>query len=192
MVRKIAFVFAGLAALLLAGLAVVLVMAATSEADKRVSRSTTVNAPIETVFAQVNDLQNWSAWSPWKTMDPEMKLEYGPIRAGKDAWYSWDGEGVGTGKLTITDSAAYASIETAIDFGEMGEGSGSWSFTQEGDAVEVTWAFTSHGRHLMDKVFHLFLDGMLGPQLESGLAALKDVAESAPLPAAASDASRVD
>lgn len=61
----------------------------------------------------------------------------------------------------------------------MGMGSGSWEFAQRGDAVEVTWGFTSHGRNLMDKVFHLFLESMLGPQFESGLAALKAEAESA-------------
>jgi len=175
----------GFAALLVAAIAVVLVIAATSEADKFVSRSATVNAPIETVFAQVNNLENWNAWSPWKAMDPDMKVQYGPTRVGRGAWYSWNGEEVGEGKLTITDSVANESIETSIDLGEMGTGSGSWSFAPNSDAVDVTWGFTSHGRHLLDKVFHLFLDGLLGPQLEGGLAALKDAAESAPPPAAA-------
>lgn len=185
MVKKIVLGFAALAALFSAVIVVVLVIAATSESDKFVSRSATVNAPIETVFAQVNNLENWNAWSPWKAMDPDMKVEYGPTGVGKDAWYSWNGEEVGKGKLTITDSIANESIKTSIELGEMGMGSGSWSFTQNGDAVDVTWGFTSHGRHLLDKVFHLFLDGMLGPQLEGGLVALKNAAESAPPPAPA-------
>ena len=32
----------------------------------KVSRSIEVNAPVDRVFDQVNDLRNWEKWSPWK------------------------------------------------------------------------------------------------------------------------------
>lgn len=168
-----------LLALLVVAVGAVLLVAAGSEPDKYISRSIRITAPIETVFAQVNDLENWNTWSPWKAMDPGMEIEYGPSRVGAGAWYRWSGEKAGEGRLTITRSVPHESVETSIDFGSMGMGSGSWRFSGNDGAVDVTWGFTSHGRHLLDKVFHLFLDGMLGPQFESGLAALKDSAESA-------------
>src|SRR5215510_7176335 len=38
-----------------------------------VERSTTVDAPAATVFAQVDDLSVWKEWSPWEKRDPAMK-----------------------------------------------------------------------------------------------------------------------
>jgi hypothetical protein len=34
-------------------------------ADFRVTRSASIDAPPEVVFAQVNDLRKWNDWSPW-------------------------------------------------------------------------------------------------------------------------------
>lgn len=41
-----------------------LVVVALQPAEFRVMRSATISAPPPAVFAQVNDLHNWEAWSP--------------------------------------------------------------------------------------------------------------------------------
>ena len=44
----------------------VLVFAATRPDTFRVQRSSNVNAPPEKIFAFIDDLQNWRAWSPYE------------------------------------------------------------------------------------------------------------------------------
>ena len=49
------------------------IVVATRPADFRIVRSTTIAAPAAVVFAHVNDLRKWDAWSPWAKLDPAMK-----------------------------------------------------------------------------------------------------------------------
>ena len=147
-------------------------------------RTILIDAPAETVFAQVNDLRNWSAWSYWQSMDPQMKVTYGETAEGAGGSYTWDGEKAGTGELRIVASEAFTHIETALDFGKMGKGDGHWNFTDTGEGIEVSWGFTSHAPNLLGRWFNLVLDGMLASSFDQGLAKIKAIAEAAPPPAA--------
>ena len=77
---------------ILIGLAVIVVVfiiiVATRPADFRVTRSATISAPAAVVFAQVNDLHKWEAWSPWEKMDPALKRTYEGQSAGTGASYA--------------------------------------------------------------------------------------------------------
>ena len=54
---------------ILIGIAVIIIVfvivVATRLSDCRVTRSATIAAPAEAVFAQVNELKKWEAWNPW-------------------------------------------------------------------------------------------------------------------------------
>ena len=49
---------------------VLIVVVAMQPAEFRVTRSAAISAPAPAVFAQVNDLHKWDAWSPWAKLDP--------------------------------------------------------------------------------------------------------------------------
>jgi hypothetical protein len=57
--------------------------------DYRVMRSVTISAPASVVFAQVNELHKWEAWSPWDKMDSRLKKTFEGPSAGAGAGYSW-------------------------------------------------------------------------------------------------------
>ena len=69
----------------------------------KVSRSIEVNAPMDRVFDQVNDLRNWEKWSPWKRMDPTMVMTFSNPPVGQNAFYKWESQDkrMGTGTLTL-------------------------------------------------------------------------------------------
>ena len=46
-------------------IAVLVGVVAMQPSEYRIVRSATIDAPPETVFAQVNDFHAWEAWSPW-------------------------------------------------------------------------------------------------------------------------------
>ena len=64
-----------------------------------VQRSTTINAPVETVFAEIRDFKKWPVWSPWLICEPECAVTY----AADGKAYDWDGEVVGSGGMVIRD-----------------------------------------------------------------------------------------
>ena len=61
---------------------VFLIIVALQPADFKVERSATLRAPAPAAFAQVNDFQNWRAWSPWEKLDPQMNKTFEGPAAG--------------------------------------------------------------------------------------------------------------
>src|SRR5258708_31056603 len=95
--------------IILIALAVIVVVfvaiVAVQPSDFRITRSATIAAPPEAVFAQVNGLHNWEAWSPWAKLDPAAKNTYERPAAGVGAAFTWAGNNkVGAGRMTITES----------------------------------------------------------------------------------------
>src|SRR5438876_11472300 len=98
-------------------LALFVCIVAMRPAEFRVVRSATMAAPPADVFAQVNDLHKWEAWSPWAKLDPAMKQTYDGAPEGTGAIYSWNGDkNVGEGRMTITESRAGELIRIKLEF----------------------------------------------------------------------------
>jgi effector-binding domain-containing protein/uncharacterized membrane protein len=153
-----------------------------SPSHVHVERSITINAPAEIVHAQINDLKNWTSWSPWYKMDTAMKIEYNTVASGAGASYTWksDHKKVGNGDITITASTP-DSISTAMNFMENGVAKGNFIFSKSDSGTKVTWAMDSDmGMNPIGRIFGLFMDKMLGPDFENGLASIKEVAEAIP------------
>ncbi len=157
------------------------VVVALQPADFRITRSTTVAAPPEAVFAQVNDFHNWQQWSPWEKLDPELKRTYEGEPAGKGAVYAWAGNSdVGEGRMTITESRPSELVRINLEFLKPFAATNTTDFTfkPDGDKTSVTWDMSGKNG-FMAKAFCLFMDmdTMVGGQFEEGLANLKSVAE---------------
>jgi uncharacterized protein YndB with AHSA1/START domain len=150
----------------------------------RVARSSTIAAPPEAVFAEVNDLRRWEAWNPWGKLDPAMTLTYDGPAAGEGASYAWAGNNkVGQGRMTITDSRPGERVRTRLEFIKPFAATNTAEFEFKpagaGDATDVTWSMTGE-RNFMFKLMGLFMsmDKMIGRDFEKGLADLKAVAEA--------------
>jgi len=143
----------------------------------KVERSVTIQAPVELVFDQVNDLRKNEAWSPWK--DPTMVVKYSEPSAGKGASSSWTSKDMGNGTQTIEESVPNSTIDIHLDFGGMGTAKAKWLFSQEGEAVKVTQQmYGDQGMNPVKRYMNLMMDKMVGPYFEKGLASLKQVSET--------------
>lgn len=156
--------------------------------DFAVTRTVEINAPVEAVYEQANTLSNWANWSAWHEMDPDANYVYSNPDAGVGASYSWDGnpELVGQGELSILSSTTNQSIGTQVIFykdgEENGRGNGEWVFSEEDGVTHVSWSFLGDmGYNPVARWFGLFMDGMLGPQLETGLSNMKEYLENLPV-----------
>lgn len=151
--------------------------------DFTVTRSAKIAAPPPAVFAQVNDLRCWKAWSPWEGLDPALKRTYEGPAQGTGAIYRWAGNAkVGQGSMTITESRPDEIVRFKIEFLKPFKATNTTEFTFKpvGEQTQVTW--TMSGRcNFVTKAMKLFMsmDKMIGTQFEKGLAQLNTVASSA-------------
>jgi len=162
---------------------VFLIVVALQPAEYSVTRSATVAAPAENVFAQVNEPKKWEAWNPWGKIDPAMKLTYTGPASGVGAAYAWVGNNeVGEGRMTITESRPPERILFNLEFLKPMAGGSITEFTFKpaGNQTTVTWTMTGKN-NFIGKAFCMFMnmDKMFGGQFEKGLADLKTVAETA-------------
>jgi hypothetical protein len=173
---------------ILIGLAVLVfgfaIIVALQPSDFRVERAATIAAPPTAVFAQVNDLRKWDAWSPWAKLDANAKIAFEGPEAGTGAAMSWAGnDKVGEGKMTVVESQPDQAVKLKVDFVKPFEGTSNseFGFKPEGDKTAVTWTMTAH-HNFLEKAMCLVMNGkkMIGEDMEKGLGQLKSVAEASP------------
>jgi len=164
-------------------LVVLIVIVALQPSEFRVERSGSISAPSSVVFAQVNDLHKWEAWSPWAKLDPTAKNSFeGPV-AGTGSSMAWVGNNkVGEGRMTITESRPDELIRFRLDFVKpfKGTNTAEFAFKSNGGQTVVTWSMSGKNT-FMGKAIGLLLNcgKMIGSQFEKGLADLKSVSEAA-------------
>ena len=175
---------------ILLGIAVIVVVfviiVALQPAEYHVARTATIAAPAEVVFAQVNELKKWEAWSPWVKIDPAMKQTYEGPASGTGAISRWAGNNqVGEGSMTITESRPNELIRFNLEFIKpmAGTSTSEFSFKPEGNQTTVTWSMSGRN-NFSAKAMCMFMnmDKMVGGDFERGLAQMKSVAEAAPKP----------
>ncbi len=175
---KTLVVIAVVVVVIVAGL---LVYATTKPDSFAVKRTTAIKAPADRIFALINDLHGWSAWSPYEKKDPGMKRSFSGANQGKGAVYEWDGnKNVGSGRMEIVEANPPRKIVIKLDFLKPFEGHNTAEFTldPQGDSTSVTWAMHGPSTYIF-KVMGIFMnmDRMIGDDFAAGLANLKAVAE---------------
>jgi hypothetical protein len=167
---------------LAAALAAGAVVIAMQPARFRVARSATIWAPPAELFAQVDDLHAWEAWSPWLDADPSARTSYEGSPAGTGAVFSWAGNThVGEGRMAITESRPHELVRLRLDFERPFRASNivEFRFVPQGDRTLVTWSM-SGDNNLVAKAMRLFMDvdRMIGDKFDEGLARMKARAEA--------------
>ncbi len=146
-----------------------------------VQRSTSMAAPPSEVFAQVNDLQAWDAWSPWKDLDPNPKKTISTPSAGKGATFTWSGnDEIGEGSLTILDSRPNERVDIEQEFIRpfAGKARMAFTFAPLGDGTQVTWKMDGTNGFIGKAMCMVMdMDTMLGKDFDRGLANMKAVVE---------------
>ena len=146
-----------------------------------VSRSIVVNAPIDNVFDQFNDLHKRAIWSPWEAQDSTMKTTLGEITKGVGASYSWTSEASGDGKLWYSEVVPNQLIESKLQFGspEDEPAQALIIFSEAKDGIKVTWeVHMDMGNNPIMRIVGRYMDEMIGTTFDNGLAAMKEIVEN--------------
>ena len=162
-------------------IAVVAVVGLFLPSGAHVSRSLTIKAAPENVFSLVNNLKSWNRWSPWHQMDPKMKITWGGPDEGNGSWYAWESQHsqVGTGKISITQSAPFDSIVTRMEF--MGSDDPAWGryeFKAVEGGVSLTMRMDAEfGYNIIARYFGLLMKGEIEKNFDAGLENLRKISE---------------
>ncbi len=150
-----------------------------------VERSVTIEAPPERIYEQIADFRNWTSWSPWEEVDPDLQRTYSGADSGTGAVYRWSGNRkAGRGRMEITDATEPSRVRIDLVFEKPWKARSETLFTiqPDGSGSRVTWTMTGQ-KTRMTKVMGIFtsMDKLVGPDFEKGLARLKATTEK-PVP----------
>lgn len=146
----------------------------------RVDRRVEIQAPAAKVYENLSSLRKWPDWTVWNAQrDPSVQFSFESPDSGVGAVYRWEGKTLGRGhlKLTRAEAAKGVSYELEINDGEM-RGQGTLSMELVGQGVRVVWAAEGDlGKSPINRYVGLFMDRILGGELEASLANLKRQSE---------------
>ena len=145
-----------------------------------VERSVTIAAPAEKVYPLIAAPAQWQRWSVWNQRDPKMKIEYAGPAAGTGARWSWRSETEGNGEMEFTDAVGGRQLTYRLSFPDFGmQSTGQLRIEPEGNGVRVNWSNEGEmGASPVNRWFGIFMDRLVGPDFEGGLANLKRLAEA--------------
>lgn len=162
-------------------IAAFLIYVAMKPSSFRLERSTRVNAPPDRIFPLINDFHNWTQWSPFEGLDPNLQRTYSGPSSGVGSVYAYEGNNkVGAGRMEIKESVPNGKVLSALDFSKpmVAHNFAEFSFRPDGGGTVVTWAMYGPSP-FMSKLFTTFfsMDSIVGKQFDQGLANLKRIAE---------------
>lgn len=147
----------------------------------RLERGVTIAAPPEAVYPLIADFHRWTAWSPFETMDADLKRSYSGAQSGVGAIYGWEGNKSGVGRMEILEAPVPSRVLIKLDFIKPFEAHNTAEFTiaPAGSGSAVTWAMYGPNT-LINKLMSLVFNSekMMGPVFEQGLASMKAAAET--------------
>jgi hypothetical protein len=166
-------------AVLIAG---VFVFAATRPNEFRIQRKARVKAPPEKILPHINDFNQWVKWSPYESLDPDMKKTLSGAPSGKGAIYEWEGNAkAGKGRMEILEASAdHVGIALSFEKPFRADNIAEFSLAPAAGATDVTWSMRGP-RPFASKLIGIFInmDNLVGRDFERGLQNLKSVSEHA-------------
>ena len=149
--------------------------------DYHIERSIEIDAPLDTVYAQVRFFKNFERWSPWHGIDLSQKTIISTNDGEVGATYTWEGNSdVGAGSQTIR-YVAPDSIHIELKRTEPWESTSPTYFKLmpvDSNKTRVTWAFEMHiGRPWNAGAMLTDVNARVGKDWERGLGKLKTLCE---------------
>ena len=146
-----------------------------------VERDTRIGASPATVFALLNDFHQVNKWSHWLEEDPNARFDFFGPRRGVGATFAWDGNIIGKGRQTISESVPFKRIIYDLNFEDEDTATTIFDLSEVDEETGLVGTFNMEfGFNLVDRYIGLIIGGVIGENNEEGLASLKLMAEGLP------------
>ena len=146
-----------------------------------VERGITIDASRATVFSLLNDFHQVNKWSRWLEDDPNARTDYSGPRRGVGAMFAWDGNIVGKGSQTISESVPFERVVLALEFDDRAEATTVFELSETDEGTLLVSTFNMDiGFDLVARYVGLILGNVIGESHEKGLENLRSLAEGLP------------
>lgn len=161
-------------------IAIPLVIALFVKKEYTVEREIIINKPQREVFDYVRFLKNQDNYNKWTRMDPNMKKDFRGTDGTVGFVYAWDGNSdAGQGEQEIKDIRDGVSVDVELRFKRPFESTASAPFVTSALApgqTSLKWGMKGKNPYPLN-FMNLFMDKILGKDLESSLDILKLILE---------------
>ncbi|MGC1272786.1 MAG: SRPBCC family protein [Planctomycetaceae bacterium] len=150
--------------------------------DWQAEAKTFVAASPDEVYPLIATAERWAEWSAWsEVQDPSIRLHYDGPKAGERASFSWLGEHVGRGKITITEAQPGKSIRYTLDLqGSTFSENARITLQPENDGTRIIWTDGGEVEGTLGRFFRKRLEESVTAEFESSLERLSTVVERSP------------
>jgi hypothetical protein len=151
-----------------------------------VTRMLTINRPRASVFAMSNDLRIAKEWSPFYAQDPDADYGFGGDGpgAGQSMRWSSNNREIGTGRMSIVNSAENQSIDAILDITNRATLNSHMEFRPGAGSTAVAWAMSaecsSGAINVPCRYMNLVMRPVVERRMDAGLRRLKTLAEQLP------------
>jgi uncharacterized protein YndB with AHSA1/START domain len=162
---------------ILAVIIILLVVALFVPNNYKIERTATINKPASIVYEYVKQLKNQDQYNKWVMADPAMKKTYRGEDGNVGFVYAWDSEdkNVGKGEQEIRQLTPAKAVDCEIRFEKPFENVATTRMQTDSSGPSTTnviWTMEGKNKYPFN-LMNLFIDGMLGKDLETSLSTLK-------------------
>lgn len=161
-------------------IALLLIIALFVQKEYTIEREITINKSNNEVFSYLKHLKNQEKYSKWVMTDPNMKKDYRGTDGTVGFVYAWNGnDQAGQGEQEIKEITEGKKIDIEVRFIRPFESIAKTPFTTEAiseNQTKVKWGMTGGNPYPLN-LMHLFMDDVLGKDLEVSLTNLKTILE---------------
>ena len=162
-------------------IAIPLIIALFVKKEYSIQREITINKPQQEVFNYVKYLKNQDNYSKWVMTDPAMKKDFRGTDGTEGFVYAWDSKdkNAGKGEQEITKITEGKRLDIEVRFEKPFEGIATTPIETEEiseNETKVKWGMNGKNKYPMN-FMNLFMDNMLGSDLETSLTNLKGILE---------------
>ena len=170
---------------ILAGLGVIiallLIIALFIKKEYTVEREITINKAKADVFNYIKYLKNQDHYSKWVMRDPAMKKEFSGTDGTEGFVYAWDSKNknAGKGEQEIKKINENNRVDVEVRFKKPFKSTAETYMTTKEELqnqTKVKWSMNGNSKYPLN-LTNLFMDNMLGKDMEASLTNLKSILE---------------
>ncbi len=168
---------------ILAGLIILLLLVAAAVGTEwKFERSILIQASIDKVWPHINSFKASNEWSPWISLDPNIRQQITGEDGTPGATHSWESneKNVGAGSQTMRSITERSEVTSVINFLRpiKGKADGYIRIAPEGGGTRAAWGITSATPYPMN-IIKLFgvIEKNLDRDFSKGLNKLKELSE---------------
>lgn len=148
------------------------------------SQSIVVNAPVDSTFKNVINLNTWNLWHPWfrKLQEDQYEVTSNSDSTQMISWSAMEQKG---GRIDVIGFTLNSSIQTSLtyekdNFEKVNQG--EFLFEKQGNATKVSWILVGTEYPFLLKPATILLKEVFTGNYETGLKNLKALSEGRPIP----------